>query len=169
MMTPIEILDGFSEGYGASWGDEVANFLGSAFLYWQQKQFGDIRFMPQFSFKPTKFAQLRPKLLGKNLSEQWLKDYNGQVYWLKICPLTVFFSSLPPIFSKFSIMLGYGAKNMIYGRPEQNIAAGFVPYREFYIGIGKPLVTKNVDNIVNVSEEMKNLIAFPIIRYNNML
>jgi hypothetical protein len=32
-------------------------------------------------------------------------------------------------------MLGYGAGNMIYGRPEQNIAAGFKPYREFYFGI----------------------------------
>ena len=64
-----------------------------------------------------------PQLLGKNLAEQWLKDYNGQIYWLKIEN------------KFFSPMLGYGAGNMIYGRPEQNIAAGFVPYRELYVGI----------------------------------
>ncbi len=123
LMTPIEILDGFSDGYGASWGDELANFAGSAFFLWQQKQFGEIRLQPQFFFRPTEFAKLRPQLLGKNLAEQWLKDYNGQIYWLKMEN------------KFFSPMLGYGAGNMIYGRPEQNIAAGFVPYRELYVGI----------------------------------
>jgi Predicted periplasmic lipoprotein (DUF2279) len=168
MMTPIEILDGFSEGYGASWGDEVANFVGSAFFLWQQKQFGEIRFMPQFFFKPSKFAKLRPELLGKNLSEQWLKDYNGQVYWLKICPLTFNLPFIPNMFSNkfsnFSLMLGYGAGNMIYGRPEQNIEAGLIPYREFYVGIGnnsnKFINEKENNKLIN---KAKDLIALPII------
>jgi hypothetical protein len=131
LMTPIEILDGFSEGYGASWGDELANFAGSAFFVWQQKQWGTIKLQPQFFFNPSKFAKLRPELLGKNLSEQWLKDYNGQIYWLKFNTNAFPFRLLFP----FKLMLGYGAGNMIYGRPEQNIAAGFKPYREFYFGI----------------------------------
>jgi VanZ family protein len=125
MMTPIEILDGFSDGYGASWGDEVANILGSAFFIWQQKKWEKIKYQPQFFFNPSPFAALRPELLGKNLSEQWLKDYNGQIYWLR-------FNESITDWGYF--MVGYGAGNMIYGRPEQNIAAGYQPYREFYVG-----------------------------------
>ncbi|TAD94403.1 MAG: hypothetical protein EAY75_00090 [Bacteroidetes bacterium] len=44
----------------------------------------EVRLVPKFSFFPTPFAEQRPELLGKNISQQWLKDYNGQTYWLSV-------------------------------------------------------------------------------------
>jgi hypothetical protein len=142
LMTPIEVLDGFSDGYGASWGDELANFLGSAFFIWQQKQFGKIIMQPRFHFQSTSFAALRPSLLGKDWTEQWLKDYNGQTYWLAVdlADLTAiapeYNNPLLDFLSQYCLLgIGYSAKNMIFARDEQNIAAGFVPYREVHIGL----------------------------------
>jgi hypothetical protein len=153
LMTPIEILDGFSDGYGASWGDEVANIAGSAFFIWQQKKWGEVKLQPQFFFKPSPFAALRPELLGKNLAEQWLKDYNGQVYWLR------FNHSFLQPFGK--LMIGYGAGNMIYGRPEQNIAAGYKPYREIYIGFEVNQNKIVSQKILTPTQPFKNLLGLP--------
>lgn len=81
----IEILDGFSTGWGFSWGDFTANSLGIA-LFYAHQQLHERLFIPKFSFLPTNYAALNPTLLGKNFSEQLLKDYNGQTYWLSITP-----------------------------------------------------------------------------------
>jgi hypothetical protein len=162
MMTPIEILDGFSEGYGASWGDEVANFVGAAFFIWQQKQWGEIRLMPKFTFSPSPFAKLRPALLGKNIAEQWLKDYNGQTYWLAI-PLPVQISKDKNAMT--NLLLGYGAGNMIYGRPEQNRAAGLEPYRKFYVALEMADKPINIEpRFTNKLLSLLELLAFPIIK-----
>ncbi len=181
MMTPIEILDGFSEGYGASWGDEVANIAGSAFFIWQQHQWDEIRCQPKFTFSPSPYAALRPSLLGKNLAEQWLKDYNGQTYWFTIpipapqppkggvktpSPLGRVGVGFPPLGGWGALLIGYGAGNMIYGRPEQNRAAGFEPFRKFYLAIEIKqslwlphlLPTKTLRNLAD-------LLAFPIVLY----
>ncbi|MBD0260249.1 MAG: DUF2279 domain-containing protein, partial [Cytophagales bacterium] len=80
--TPIEVLDGFSAAYGASWGDVAANTGGAALYVGQQLLWREPRIHPRFSFRPTAQARLRPNVLGKNLPEQSLKDYNGQTYWL---------------------------------------------------------------------------------------
>lgn len=164
MMTPIEILDGFSEGYGASWGDEVANFVGAAFFVWQQRQWGEIRLTPKFTFSPSPFAKLRPKLLGKNIAEQWLKDYNGQTYWLAI-PLPI--DTGKDSHETPNLLFGYGAGNMIYGRPEQNRAAGLVPYRKFYIAFEVAKKTVNSEfGFRNQLFALLNLLAFPIIKFH---
>lgn len=162
MMTPIEILDGFSEGYGASWGDEVANFVGAAFFIWQQKQWGEVRLMPKFTFSPSPFAKLRPALLGKNIAEQWLKDYNGQTYWLAI-PLPIEIGK--DKITTPNLLLGYGAGNMIYGRPEQNKAVGLEPYRKFYVALEMAAKPINIEpKFTNKLFSLLELLAFPIIK-----
>lgn len=84
LMTPIEILDGFSSAYGASLSDELANASGSALLLTQTLLWGELRIQPRWSYRPTHWAKYRPNILGSNYLEQSLKDYNGQTYWLSV-------------------------------------------------------------------------------------
>jgi hypothetical protein len=40
----------------------------------------------KFSFHRSIFSKFNPGELGKNIWQRWLKDYNGQTYWLSINP-----------------------------------------------------------------------------------
>ncbi len=125
----IEILDGTQADYGFSWGDMTANSLGVALFLLNRQQ--AISF--KWSFHPTPLAAQNPALLGKNLSQQWLKDYNGQTYWLsfnlrKLLPK----SNLP---SFFGIALGYGGYDMLHGQYAQNLQAGYEPYPIYYLSL----------------------------------
>jgi len=113
MQTPIEIMDGFSSEWGFSWGDELANTLGSALLIAQQYAFGQQLIKPKFSYMPTEFAAMNPNEFGTSPIENGLKDYNGQNYWFSYP-----FSSIAPLRSFptwFSISIGFGAKGMLRG------------------------------------------------------
>ena len=127
---PIEIFDGFSDGYGASAGDLIADAAGPAFFLGQKLLWEEIRIRPKFSFHRTGYASLRPELLGDNLLSELVKDYNGQTQWLSfdVDKFTTFPRWL-------NISLGVGAQDMIYARDHENIAAGFDPYRQYYVGI----------------------------------
>ncbi|OZI06983.1 DUF2279 domain-containing protein [Siphonobacter sp. BAB-5385] len=134
-MLPIEILDGFSPEYGFSIGDVVANLTGPAILVTQQLAWGEVRVTPKWSFHPTRLARERPELLGRSWSESWLKDYNGQTYWLSMNPAsfqapderTVRWPKL------LNIAVGYGIDNMIAADYEKSIALGRRPVRQFFI------------------------------------
>lgn len=127
---PIEIMDGFSDGYGASAGDLVADAAGPAFYLGQHLVWDEIRIHPKFSFHRTDLAPLRPALLGDELMGEIVKDYNGQTYWL---------SFDVDKFTRFprwlNISLGYGAHEMVYARDHQNEAMHFSPYRQYYLGL----------------------------------
>lgn len=130
---PIEILDGFSAAYGASWGDVVANTAGSA-LNLQQLLWDEPRIHPKFSFHQTRFAPLRPKVLGENLPQQLIKDYNGQTYWLAfdVQPWLGKESRFP---KWLNVAIGYGAENMVYARKARNQASGLDAYRQYYLSL----------------------------------
>lgn len=129
LVSSIEVFDGFSNDYGASWSDLGANAAGSALLYGQLAAWKEIRIHPKMSFSRSGMAPLRPALLGENLAQEILKDYNGQTQWLSI-DMDKFIT-----FPKWlNIAVGYGAAGMKYARDEQNLAEGFTPYRQFYIG-----------------------------------
>ncbi len=81
-MTMVEVLDGFSPEYGASFYDLAANTAGSLLFYIQHKTNTVDYFTFKYSYQNSGFSGYRPELLGKNSSERWLKDYNGQTYWL---------------------------------------------------------------------------------------
>ena len=63
--------------------------------------------MPKFSFHTTKYASLRPNVLGSSLSEEIFKDYNGQTYWLSVNLHSFFKSSKLPKW--LNLAAGYGA------------------------------------------------------------
>jgi uncharacterized protein YfiM (DUF2279 family) len=133
LMLPVEVLDGFSNDYGASWSDIVANTSGAALslqnLWWRQP-----RIHPKFSFHQTGFARLRPNTLGENLPQQVLKDYNGQTYWLAfdIKPWLHEQSKFP---AWLNLAVGYGANNMLYAYKSINQANGYDTYRQYYVSL----------------------------------
>jgi hypothetical protein len=74
--------------------------------------------MPKFSFHTTQYAGYRPDVLGSSLSEQILKDYNGQTYWLSANLYS--FSKESKIPKWLNLALGYGVDGMISGNNENN-------------------------------------------------
>ena len=81
-LSAVEILDGFSEEWGASTSDVIANAAGTGFLIGQELLWKEQRISVKYSFHQTNFAKQRPAILGENYFQQTLKDYNGQTYWL---------------------------------------------------------------------------------------
>lgn len=111
-MTAIEIMDGFSAGWGFSWGDMIANTLGTSAAMAQHAFWNEQRIQLKFSFASSDLAKYNPNLLGKNVYTQILKDYNGQRYWLSVNPST--FMKQETKFPKWlNFALGYGAYGMI--------------------------------------------------------
>ena len=113
-LSSIEVFDGFSQGWGFSNGDMIANASGYLLAAGQQQLFKKQIAMMKFSFHPSPYAQARPNVLGRNFSEQFMKDYNGQTYWLSFAIADVF-----PVGEKFppwlALAFGYGAKGMYGG------------------------------------------------------
>jgi len=113
MQTPIEILDGLSSEWGFSWGDELANTLGTTLLIAQQYAFGQQLIRPKFSYMHTEFAAQNPALFGDNIIENGIKDYNGQNYWFSLPANYLIQNKIVPAW--FSISIGIGAKGMTRG------------------------------------------------------
>jgi uncharacterized protein YfiM (DUF2279 family) len=132
-ISPIEIPDGFSAAYGASWSDLAANLTGSVFFASQQLIWQEIRIQAKYSFHFTDFAARRPNVLGKTWAEQLLKDYNGHTYWLSV-DLDKFVKK-KKIPAWLNLAVGYGASNMIYAEDAQNLGIGLQPYRRFFLGL----------------------------------
>ena len=63
-LTTVEIFDGFSEGWGASWGDIAANVAGAGLFIGQQLGWKEQRIILKFSYHPTEYAQYRPDVLA---------------------------------------------------------------------------------------------------------
>ena len=132
--TPIEILDGFSPEYGFSVGDMIANIAGPALYTGQYLTWGELRIQPKFSFHHTPLAGERPNLLGDSWNERWLKDYNGQTYWLSVNPST--FSGRESKFPKWlNVAAGYGIQDMVSAEIPESIQRGYRPYRQYYLSL----------------------------------
>ncbi|MCS6796707.1 MAG: YfiM family protein [Raineya sp.] len=133
LMTPIEIFDGFSASYGASWGDALANFAGGLLWWFEHQIWQEPHLHFKFSFSTSGYASLRPNVLGKNLAEQILKDYNGQTYWLSVD--FAYLTKIKKFPAWLNVAFGTGANEMIYAREPENNANGFQSYRRFFLGL----------------------------------
>ena len=114
--TTLEMLDAYNADWGYSWSDMLANGLGTASYMAQQLIWDEERFIPKFSYYPTKYASVRPEILGSNFAESLLKDYNGQTYWLSFSPGTFMKDSKFPKWACISI--GYGIDKKLVGSEE---------------------------------------------------
>ena len=81
-LSAVEILDGYSEEWGFSWGDILANASGTGLYIGQELLWKEQRIALKYSFHQTKYAKQNPDKLGNGVLEEVLKDYNGQTYWL---------------------------------------------------------------------------------------
>ncbi|HPD64541.1 MAG TPA: DUF2279 domain-containing protein [Bacteroidia bacterium] len=134
--TPIEILDGFSAKWGASAGDLTANTLGSALVFSQYMLWNEQKILVKYSFHPTPYADLRPSELGENLIQQLLKDYNGATIWLS-ASLNDFYHGKKILPDWLALSIGYGAEEMVSGRPEDAppSLSYLSRYRQFYLAL----------------------------------
>lgn len=166
MMLPIEVFDGFSQAYGASWGDALANTIG-AFLPYQQFLFDQNYIFPKFSFSPSPYADLRPNTLGNNYIEQLIKDYNGQTYWLST-DFNIFSKKNKfPDWLQFSV--GYSGNKMVYGNPLENTQNGYEANRQWFFSLD--LNTSKIEveqkwlkTAFNIINRIK--IPFPAVEWN---
>ena len=113
-ISTIEVFDGFSAQWGASIGDLIANTLGAAMFTSQQLIWEEQKVKMKFSFRQSGLETYRPDLLGSNLPENILKDYNGQTYWLSFNINSISNTDFTPDW--LNIALGYGAYGMLGSR-----------------------------------------------------
>jgi hypothetical protein len=138
--TTIEVMDGYSSEWGFSVADLGANTAGSLLCIGQQLAWDEQRIVLKYSFMQSEFAKYRPNILGSDLQENILKDYNGQTYWLSVNPYS--FMSKESKFPKWlNIAVGYGATGMTGGdyNPMYINESGqylyFDRYRQFYLSL----------------------------------
>lgn len=173
-LTTVEVFDGFSSGWGFSWGDMAANTLGSAFFIGQQLLWHEQRITFKYSFHTTEFPQYRPDLLGANVLQQTLKDYNGQTYWasFNIKSLLLNHESKFPAWLNFAF--GYGATGMtggFYNATEHNGKP--IPHyerqRQFYFSLDVDFTKIPTNNkFLKYTFKVLNIfkLPFPTVEYN---
>lgn len=132
-LTAVEILDGYSEEWGFSWGDILANASGTGLYIGQELLWNEQRIALKFSFHETKYAQLSPDQLGEHFLENVLKDYNGQTYWLSFNLHSFFKTSKIPKW--LNIAIGYGADGMLSGTKDidNQLLTNIERQRQFYL------------------------------------
>ncbi len=130
-LSTLEIMDGFSSGWGFSGADMLVNGLGVGLAFSQDFFFKRQIIIPKFSFSRTSYAAVRPEILGSTCTEQLLKDYNGQTYWVSLPVAT--FLKLPRRFHWICISLGYGCDAKLVG--SQDTWNGFNARRQVYLSL----------------------------------
>lgn len=115
----IEIFDGFSEKWGASWSDIGFNAVGSALALSQNLAWNEQRIRTKYSFHQISYpdAQLEQRavdLYGSGKVERLIKDYNSLAIWLSITP-SRFMKNPRPQTSWLALSLGYMGGDMYGG------------------------------------------------------
>jgi hypothetical protein len=169
-LTAVEVLDGFSEEWGFSTGDVMANALGTGLLVGQELLWEEQRLQMKFSFMTSEYADNDPDKLGSTPLQQILKDYNGQTYWLSVNLWSFHKESKIPKW--LNVAIGYGAN----GLPEGSYDNSTIPrqpiesYRQFFASIDVDLtkIKTNSDflkTVFNVFNFVK--IPAPSIEYRS--
>ncbi len=112
--TSLELMDGFSVGWGFSWTDILANTSGSAIYVAQDWAWNEQRFLLKFSYAPTKYAAFRPNTLGSTFGERLFKDYNGQTHWLS-GNMSSFMSKSTKFPKWINVAIGYSMDQKLFG------------------------------------------------------
>ena len=162
-MSVVEIFDGHSQEWGASLGDVLANVSGSALFVSQELLWKEQRVIPKFSFHATPYASARPNILGDSYSEQILKDYNGQTYWLSAN--LFLFTKASKVPKWVNLALGYGAEGMITGN-DDFVNTVFLPedkrVRQIYLSLDVDLTKiKSKSHFIKTLFSVINTIKIP--------
>lgn len=144
-LTGVEILDGYSSGWGFSPSDMIANISGASLVVGQWFLWDEQRIKMKFSYHSTKYPSYRPGLLGSDFTQQLLKDYNGQTYWLSM-NIASFLHKENNFPKWLNLALGCGAEEMVsatqnsdWCKANPTISNQFHPYRQFYLSLDADL------------------------------
>ncbi|MDG4717293.1 DUF2279 domain-containing protein [Winogradskyella marincola] len=167
-LTAVELMDGFSEEWGFSWTDMAANTLGSGLFVGQELLWQEQRILLKYSFHQTRFAKQRPDKLGNGLSEEFLKDYNGQTYWLSANINSFLKTDYIP--NWLNLAVGYGADGMLTGEPNDPLFINQNRTRQYYLSLDidlsriktKSHFLKTIFDVLNVIK-----VPFPAVELNS--
>ncbi|WP_273292608.1 DUF2279 domain-containing protein [Winogradskyella sp.] len=167
-LTAVEVMDGFSEEWGFSWTDMAANVTGTGLYIGQELLWKEQRILLKYSFHRTDFAKQRPDKLGNGLFEEFLKDYNGQTYWLSANLNTFFKTDYIP--NWLNLAFGYGADGMLTGDPNDPLFLNQNRTRQYYLSLDIDLTRiKTNSNVLKTIFDVFNVIKipFPAIELNS--
>ena len=180
--TVIETLDGFSSEWGWSWGDFSANILGSGMLVAQELAWDEQRIQFKFSFHRKFYNdpilnQRSDKIFGNSTAERFLKDYNGQTYWLSANLKSFFPKSNLPAWLQISVGTGaeglFGANENI-GKDDNGTMnfnrTDIKRYRQWYLAPDVDLTKiKTNKKGIKVALNILNIVKFPMpsLEYSN--
>lgn len=130
LQTTLEVLDGFSSGWGFSWYDMAFNVAGAGLWAGQQAGWDEQRLRLKVSSthitypdevvygEPAGETTIRARtddLFGTNIFPSCLKDYNAQTIWLSVNVHS--FLKEESRFPKWlNLAIGYSGENMFGGR-----------------------------------------------------
>ena len=165
-LSNIEVFDGFSSNWGFSWGDMAANTLGAATVIGQELIWKEQRIKMKFSFHNSPYSKYNPDLLGNSITQNILKDYNGQTYWASVNAYSFLpkHSRLP---KWLNIALGYGAEGMVGAstNPKQLNGSSIPDYprfRQYYLSLDVDLTKINTKSkILKTIFTVTNFIKIP--------
>jgi uncharacterized protein YfiM (DUF2279 family) len=185
----VEVLDGFSNKWGFSNGDLIADVSGAGLYLAQELAWKQQRVLLKYSghnthYSPLPLEKRADDLFGQGLLYRMVKDYNGMTFWL-----SANVHDFLPKNNKFpkclNIALGYGAANMfngvdslkyapngiwyspdgkrVYGTPTANdYLFNQARFRQFYLSLDLDLSKVHTKyNWLNMLCKTINVIKFP--------
>ncbi len=167
-LTAVEVLDGFSAEWGFSWTDMAANAAGTGLYVGQDLLWKEQRILLKYSFHTTSLAKQRPNKLGDGFFEEFLKDYNGQTYWLSANINSFIKSEKVP--NWLNVAFGYGAEGLLTGEPNDSLFIDQNRIRQYYLSLDIDLsriktnshFLKTIFDVLNVIK-----IPFPALELNS--
>lgn len=119
-LTGVEVLDGFSTGWGFSTGDMAANASGTALFLGQELLWNEQRIQLKYSLESVDyledpFVQDRIEHIYGSGFNRILNDYNAQTYWLSINP-SLFMDEYSSFPKWLNVSLGYSGDGILGGR-----------------------------------------------------
>ena len=162
----IEILDGFSENWGASMGDFASNSFGSFIAISQELYWKEQRILIKYSYSRSDLSYQNSELFGDNFFQRTFKDYNGQTYWISMNINSMFRVDNSQFPDWLNLALGHSAKGMTSPNNTTNDGR----YRQFFLSFDIDLMRiKSKNKIFSVLSNVFGYIKipFPTIEYSN--
>ncbi|WP_452223005.1 DUF2279 domain-containing protein [Lacinutrix chionoecetis] len=169
-LTAVELMDGFSQEWGFSWGDFTANTAGAGLYIGQELFWEEQRIVMKYSFHRTNYAPQRPDKLGNGILEEALKDYNGQTYWLSANIYSFFKNSNMPRW--LNVAFGYGGEGMLSGNETLIVNNALIKQnrqRQYYLSLDVDLtrIKTNSGLLKSVFSVFNTLkVPFPTVEFN---
>ena len=160
-LTSVEIFDGYSSAWGFSWGDVAVNTAGSGLFIAQQLAWKEQRILLKYSFHRSPYWEKRPNLLGENLVQNLIKDYNGQTYWMS-ANIASFLSEDTKFPKWLNLAVGYGAKGML-GAFNNDLFPNVKRERQYYLSLDVDLTRiKSKSKVANTVLGAFGFLKFPL-------